>query len=94
VAKCIIHIKAVQEINYVYQVTLKLYRDCNAPPNSAPLDSEAAIGVFSSSGGLLTWNGKIPMSRPIQILSLGTPGPCITNPPIVCYQVGYYEFDL
>jgi gliding motility-associated-like protein len=79
--------------NYVYQVTLKLYRDCNAPPNSAPLDPEAAIGVYNSSGSLV-WNGRIPMSRPIQILSLGSPGPCITNPPIVCYQVGYYEFTL
>src|SRR6185503_16984049 len=26
-------------------------------------------------------------------LVLGSPDPCITNPPIVCYEVGYYEFD-
>jgi gliding motility-associated-like protein len=27
-------------------------------------------------------------------LNLGSPNPCISNPPQVCYQVGYYEFDV
>ena len=30
----------------------------------------------------------------IERLQLGTPGPCITNAPVVCYEVGYYEFTV
>ena len=30
----------------------------------------------------------------METLQLGTPGACITNAPVVCYQVGYYEFDV
>ncbi|HET7896672.1 MAG TPA: hypothetical protein VFL47_03365, partial [Flavisolibacter sp.] len=32
--------------NYVYEITLKLYRDCYAPPGSAQLDQQVTIGIF------------------------------------------------
>ena len=37
--------------NYTYRVTLKLYRDGNAPPGSAELDNTAAIGIFNRVTG-------------------------------------------
>ena len=41
----------------------------------------------------MVWNNAVPQSK-IVVLNLGSPSPCITNPPVVCYQVGYYEFDV
>jgi gliding motility-associated-like protein len=79
--------------NYNYHITLKLYRDCNAPPGSAQLDDAAAIGIFDKTTGTMTWNQDVPLAR-IVVLNLGSPSPCITNPPLVCYQVGYYEADV
>jgi gliding motility-associated-like protein len=71
-----------------YHITLKLFRDCNS--TGAQLDASANIGIFSRSGRLIS-NNSVPRLK-IEILNLGTPNPCILNPPVVCYQVGYYEF--
>lgn len=79
--------------NYLYHVTLKLYRDCYAPPGSAELDQTASIGIFDKATGVLLFDSLVSLRR-IETLNLGSPSPCITNPPLVCYQVGYYEFDL
>jgi gliding motility-associated-like protein len=77
--------------NYTYSVTLKLFRDCNS--TGAPLDPSAAISVFDRGTGSIIWSGSVDRSQ-IQTLNLGTPDPCITNPPTVCYQVGYYNFTI
>ena len=77
---------------YTYHVTLKLYRDCFS--TGAQLDPTAAIGVFDRASNALVWsNNAIPRTQIVQ-LQIGAPNPCITNPPQVCYQVGYYEFDV
>src|SRR5688572_33335491 len=72
---------------YQYLVTLKLYRDCFSA--GAQLDEEAAIGIFNRSNNSLVYNQLIPKTK-TERLRLGTPGPCITNAPVVCYEVGYY----
>lgn len=79
--------------NFSYHVVLKLYRDCNAPPGSAELDPSAAISIFSNSTSSSVWAGNITMLRKV-VLSLDSPNPCINKPPTVCYEVGYYEFDV
>lgn len=76
---------------YQYFVTLKLYRDCFSA--GAQLDGSAAIGVFNRSTNTLIYNQLIPRTK-TERLQLGTPGPCITNAPVVCYEVGYYEFSI
>ncbi|MFI5133067.1 MAG: PKD domain-containing protein [Chitinophagales bacterium] len=70
---------------------MNLYRDCNS--TGAQLDNAAAIAVFDKTTGLMVWNNFIPITQ-IVVLNLTSPGACITNPPTVCYQVGYYEFDI
>lgn len=75
-----------------YHVTLKLYRDCFSA--GAQLDASAAIAVYNKSTNAIVWQGLVPMEGGPQQLQLGYPGPCITNAPQVCYQVGYYEFDV
>lgn len=79
--------------NYTYHVVLKLYRDCNPPPGSAELDDAAAIGIFNNSNFSLVLSRNVIRTQKI-ILSLDNPDPCISHPPVVCYQVGYYEFDV
>lgn len=77
--------------NYRYHVTLKLFRNCG--PTGAQLDQNAGIGIFSKSNNALVWDQLVPRTR-VDILNLTSPGPCITNPPVVCYEVGYYEVDV
>ena len=76
---------------YQYRVTLKLFRNCGNV--GAQLDPAAAIAIFNKLNGAMVWNQSIVLTRSEE-LRLSTPGPCITNAPSVCYQVGYYEFDI
>lgn len=76
---------------YQYMVTLKLYRDCFSA--GAQLDPSAAIGVFNRTTNILVYTALIPITK-TERLQLGTPGPCITNAPVVCYEVGFYEFSI
>lgn len=78
--------------NYTYHVVLKLYRDCNS--TGAQLDDNASISIFNKGTNSSVWESStVPRSK-IIILQIANPNPCINNPPIVCYQVGYYEFDV
>jgi len=77
---------------YTYHVTLKLYRDFFS--TGAPLDATAAIGIFDRVNGTLVWSDNAVTRTQIVQLQLSTPNPCITNPPQVHYEVGYYEFNV
>lgn len=79
-------------INFTYQITLKLYRDCFS--TGAQLDPSAFIAIYEKkgTGNASLYNNKaynVNMTRQ-DVLNLGTPGKCIDNPPAVCYQVGVY----
>ncbi|MET0392029.1 MAG: PKD domain-containing protein [Chitinophagaceae bacterium] len=76
---------------YRYRVTLKLYRDYFS--TGADLDGSAAIGIFDKSNNRLVWNQLVPMSKR-EDLVLGSPDRCISDPPVVHYEVGYYEFSV
>lgn len=76
---------------YTYNVTLKLFRNCGTV--GAPLDAAAAIGIFDKTNNVMVWNQSITRTFSEE-LRLRTPGPCITNAPTVCYEVGYYEFTV
>lgn len=72
---------------YQYSITLKLYRDCFS--SGAQLDASAAISIFEKGTGASAFFGLVPRAQ-IVTLNLGSPDPCISNPPAVCYEVGYY----
>lgn len=78
--------------NHNYHVTLKLYRDCFSA--GAQLDPSAAIAIYNNSTRSMVWSNSVPMQGLPQKLQLSDPGPCITNAPTVCYEVGFYEFDV
>jgi gliding motility-associated-like protein len=79
--------------NYTYHVVLKLYRDCFAPAGSAPLDDAAPISIFDNANNTSVWSNVVNRLKIVH-LNLGSPSPCVNNPPPVCYDVGYYEFDI
>jgi gliding motility-associated-like protein len=79
--------------DFTYHVVLKLYRDCNAPPTAAQLDPSANIAIFDNSNNSIKWQGNVP-KQPTVTLNLSSPSPCIQSPPAVCYQIGYYEFNV
>src|SRR6478736_6623255 len=72
--------------DYTYEVTLKLYRDCNS--TGADLDANASIAIFNTATSASVWAQSIPLTSRIT-QNLSAPGPCIQNPPIVCYQTGF-----
>jgi gliding motility-associated-like protein len=77
--------------NHTYHVTLKLYRDHFS--SGASLDAAASMAVFNTVSGAMVWNTSVAMTLQTRLI-LGSPGPCITNAPVVDYDVGYYEFDI
>lgn len=75
--------------NLRYRITMKLYRDCFAPPGSAPLDGNAAISIYPI-GSTTIYRTDLVIRDRIIVVSLTSPGPCIDNAPQVCYEIGYY----
>lgn len=76
--------------NYNYNVTLWLYRDHFS--SGAQLDGSAAMAVFDKNGTIV-WSSSIALADTIHLL-LRAPGPCISNPPVVWYEVGRYNFTV
>jgi len=75
--------------NLRYRITMRLYRDCFAPPGSALLDTYAAITIFNAGSSAAITTKLVPLDR-TEVISLTTPGPCIDNAPQICYEVGFY----
>ncbi len=74
-----------------YQVTLKLYRDCNS---ATAFDASAAVGVFTADGTLVTTQLlTFPGSQSVPIV---LDSPCLTLPPNLCVETTSYvgTFDL
>lgn len=80
--------------DYTYEITLKLFRDCNAPAGSAQLDPSVIIGIYNKSTNVLAQPVSNVQQTRFEKQNLGTPNPCISNPPSVCYEVGYYVFTV
>jgi gliding motility-associated-like protein len=74
-----------------YRILLRLYRDCQT--TGAPLDTRAAITIYQTGSTEIYLNIESPLDR-TDVVQLTSPGPCIDNAPIVCYQVGIYEEDV
>lgn len=72
-----------------YQVTLVLYRDCGPDnTNNTPLDFQAVIGIFNSSG---TWLNTSYFNLPTeQNVPVVVTNPCLQAPPSVCAKMGIY----
>ncbi len=75
---------------YRYNITIKLFMDCFSPRQ---FSDPAVMGIFSRTTNARVTDVSVPLSG-TEVLNLGNAGPCITDPPPVCYRVGYYEFSV
>jgi gliding motility-associated-like protein len=81
--------------NNIYEVTLRLFRDCSPIGNTggqgiAELPDLVSLGVFIN-GSNAAFLSDIRVNRTSrEDITLLNPYTCITNPPAICYQVGYY----
>ena len=74
---------------YRYHITVKLFMDCFS---NRQLSNPGIISIFDKVTGSRISDYSVPLSNQ-ETLNLTDAGPCITNPPRVCYKVGYYEFE-
>ncbi|HVG12475.1 MAG TPA: hypothetical protein VM843_05685, partial [Flavisolibacter sp.] len=77
--------------NHNYRVTLKLYRDCAA---LAQLDPVAPLAVYANNGSGIVNTYSVPLTSPTTLTLDAATVPCISNPPVICYEVGFYEFNI
>jgi len=70
-----------------YRITLKLYRDCDT--DGAQLDQTSIITIFPFGASSFFLNERAALEK-TETVSLTSPDPCISNPPRICYQIGYY----
>lgn len=81
-----------------YQITLRLFRQCNPPTDNgqrlAELPTQVEIAVFDAVTGQMLDATLVASTTPSPaILSLLQPLPCITSYDPVCYQVATYSFQ-
>lgn len=72
-----------------YSFTLKLYMRCNS---GRTFPNPAIVSIFDKTTNQRVLDLTVDLSNQVRI-SLPTAGPCINNPPDVCYEVGYYNFN-
>lgn len=76
--------------SYHYRVTARLFMDCYS---GRQLPNPAIFGIFNKASGDRIQDISVPMNNQ-QNLTLTNAGPCVTNPPRVCYEIGNYTFDI
>jgi gliding motility-associated-like protein len=75
---------------YSYHITLKIFMICNT---TRQFNDPTYVSVFNRTTGERIKDISVALER-TEMLRLTNQNPCITNPPDVCYRLGYYEFDL
>ncbi|WP_109700273.1 gliding motility-associated C-terminal domain-containing protein [Chitinophaga deserti] len=74
-----------------YRVTLKQFRSCGTPGRN--FYNPIYIGVFRRGNNEKFQELNVPLTYEEQISHTST-DPCITRPPLVCYFVGYWDFNV
>src|SRR4051812_20047733 len=75
---------------YQYSCTMKLYMRCNS---GREFNNPTIISVFNRATGARIRDIEVPLGE-TQTIQITNPDPCISNPPRVCYEVGYFPFTL
>src|SRR4051812_4106401 len=75
---------------YQYSITLKLFMVCNTPRR---FNDPAYVSFFDKGTNVRIKDVSVNLAK-TEVISLTPGGPCITNPPTICYRVGYYNFNI
>ncbi len=80
-----------------YIITLKLFRDQNAPPGTALMPTEVYIGIFNDDNGE-QYNGPYPYYIVPKNSESAVPvnpfPPCMSNAPNLSYHVGIFQLTV
>ncbi len=80
-----------------YLITLKIFRDQNVPPNTAPMPTEVYIGIFNNDNGQ-EFQGPYPYyiveKNSESAVKINAFPPCISNAPNLSYHVGIFQFTV
>jgi gliding motility-associated-like protein len=76
---------------YQYSVTLKLFMRCNS---GRRFNDPATISIFDRVSNNRIKDLSVGLTMQENINLPANSNPCITNPPTVCYDVGYYIFTV
>ncbi len=74
----------------IYSFTLKLFMRCNS---GRTFNDPAIISFFNRATNKRTSNLNVALTSQ-ETIRLSDAGPCVTNPPVVCYVIGTYRFDV
>lgn len=74
----------------LYKVTVKLFMRCSS---QRQFPNPTTISVFDKVTNVRIRDISVPIAN-VEDLHLDAPDKCITNPPQVCYRVGYYIFEV
>ncbi|HWJ29566.1 MAG TPA: hypothetical protein VNS32_23710, partial [Flavisolibacter sp.] len=75
---------------YQYSVVLKLYMRCNS---GRQFNDPTIVAVFDRLTYSHIEDVSVSLSQR-QIISLPNNNPCVSDPPDVCYEVGFYYFNI
>ena len=75
---------------HTYKVFIKLFMTCN---DDRRFNDPAIISIFSKANFSRVSDINAPLMRE-ERLEMNYQDPCITDPPRICYRVGYYEFNV
>src|SRR5690349_15893659 len=75
---------------YEYEVTLRLLQRCGS---GRQFLNPTIFSVFDKTTNARMQDIVVPIFR-TENIAIGNPDPCITNPPLVCYDVAYYIFNV
>ena len=73
-----------------YNVTLKFYMRCNS---GRQFTNPTIVGLFDRATNQQVSLMSVSLSGQ-ETISIKDPNPCITNPPSVCYVIGFYHFTM
>lgn len=80
-----------------YEITLKIFRDQNAPPGTALMPTEVYIGIFNNDNGV-QFKGPYPYYIVQKSSETTVPvnafPPCMSNAPNLDYHVGIFTFTV
>ena len=87
--------KVTSGVENLYEVTLKVYRDCGPTnTNGTDFDNAASVGVFNSAGVLLYELQMDLFDATVNEIPVELENPCFILPPDVCVQEAIYTENI
>lgn len=76
--------------SHQYTVTLKLFQRCGS---GRQFPNPTIISIFDKTTGARVNDFQVSIDN-TQTIQITNPDPCISNPPVVCYDIAYYTFSV